>query len=198
MAKKARPASNLKTIIVSIFMVAIVLFYFSYLSNRSAKRRTENKKSELESLMEYDMNAEYPKTARDLAKLHCRYMKMIYTEKLSDEELDKLNRKMRMLYCSELLALNPESGSLDRMKKDIANTKEQKLEYKVYELPEASQVKKYVKDGKEMAQLEVRITMDTEEGKGYLYEEYVMIKEGDNWKIYGWMPAEGNQTTTEE
>ena len=49
-------------------------------------------------------------------------------------------------------------------------------------------------DGNEMAQLEVKLTLDTEEGKGYLYEEYVLIKEGDNWKIYGWMPAASSET----
>ncbi|MBR4514581.1 MAG: hypothetical protein IKO61_06810 [Lachnospiraceae bacterium] len=196
--------ADLKTVIVAAFLVVIVLIYFFYLSNRSAKNRSESVKSEIEKLSEYDMNFDYPKTPRDLAKLHSRFFKVFYGEKkkksdqISDEQLAKLNTKVRQLYCSKLLTINPEMTSLDRLKKDIEKTKAGGYAFNMSELPEASQVKYFKADGNEMAKLEIKCTLKTEDGKGYLYLDYLLIKENGRWKIYGWEPSNVGQSNSDE
>lgn len=188
-----------KGVIVAVFFVVLILSYFNHLSNKSAARRSDAQKTEIESLMDYDMDAEYPNTPRDLAKLHNRYFKQFYGQSLSDEELSALNKKIRNLYCRELLIANPEGDSLDNLKEDIARVKEAGYTYKLCELPEASQVERYTKDGREMASLEVRITVNTSEMMGYIYRQYVMVMEDGQWKIYGWgespMSKSENDTT---
>lgn len=186
MASKEKRGGNLKSIIVAVFLVALVLFYFNHLSNNSANRRTEAQKTEIEKLSEYDMVYDYPNTPRDLAKLHSRYMKLFYGQKLSDQELERLHESVRNLYCQELLAMNPQKNSLDKLKSDIKEMRDAGYSYQLCELPEASQITTYTHDGKEFANVEVRITMNTSDGKGYLYQEYIMVKENDQWKIYGW------------
>lgn len=186
MAKKTQKSTTIKSVIVAVFFVCLILFYFNHLSHRSASRRTDAQKSEIETLMEYDMDAEYPNTPRDLAKLHNRYFKQFYGQSLSDEELSALNKKVRMLYCYELLVANPEANSVDNLKNDIDAMKEAGYSYKLCELPEASQIEYFTRDGKEMASLEVRITINTKDTMGYVYRRYVMVKEADRWKIYGW------------
>ena len=86
---------------------------------------------------------------------------------------------------------NPESDSLANLQKDIEAVKEQGYTYKMCELPEASQVQYFTKDGKDMASLEVCITINTG-------DKYAMVKENDQWKIYGWTESQlpsGSATT---
>ena len=66
------------------------------------------------------------------------------------------------------------------------------------ELPEASQVKYFKADGNEMAKLEIKCTLKTEDGKGYLYLDYLLIKENGRWKIYGWEPSNVGQSNSDE
>ena len=111
MAKSSHKSTTIKSVILAVFFVALILFYFNYLSNKSSTRQNTTQKEELQKLLEYDMTLDYPNTPRDVAKLHNRYFKLFYGQSLSDEVLEKLNEKVRNLYCSELLAINPKDES---------------------------------------------------------------------------------------
>ena len=187
MKKKKNTEYNLKSIIIAILLVSLVLFYVNHLSNKSAKRRSVKQATELEQLMDYNMSLDYPDTPRDVVKLHNRYLMVFYTYSLSDEELMALNDKVRSLYCSELLAINPVENALPSLKKDIANVKEAGYAYKSYLLPEASQIVYFTKDGKDMATLDVTITVDvSKDTRGEMTIQYFLIKENELWKLYGW------------
>ncbi len=183
--QKNKKSSGIKTVVIAIFLVAIVLFYFNYLSNRSSIDRTPAEETELQQLMEHNMVGEYPKTPRDVVKLHCRYFKQFYGEELTDDELVVLNQQVRCLYSSDLLDVNPENDNLKALKKSIEASKDKYI-YKSYALPEASQIEYYTQNGVEMATLEVTITVETEDSMGYLYEQYVLVEENDQWKILAW------------
>ena len=103
MAKNKKKEVTIKGIIIAVLLVVLVLWYFNHLSNRSSIQRSTSQKTEVEALMEYDMAVEYPKTPRDVAKLHNRYFKVFYGQKLADDELDAMNKKVRQLYCTDLL-----------------------------------------------------------------------------------------------
>ncbi len=192
--KQGKKRYNIKGIIIAILLGALVLYYFNYLSNQSSKRKTESEKAELEQLMEYNMSLDYPNTPRDVAKLHNRYFKLFYGQSLSDDELLVLNEKVRMLYSTELLAINTETSNLNSLKQNIKDMNEKGYVYKSYTLPEASQVQYFTRDGKEMASLVVAETIGTDDGIGYRDVKYILIKENDQWKIYGWGDV---QTDTE-
>lgn len=179
--------SNLKTIIIAMVLVISVLAYFNHLSNRSANRRTSNQKTELESVMDYDWANSYPTQPRDVVKLHSRFMKIVYTYNLSNKEIEKLNASIRNLYSKDLLAINPEEATLEELKASKKRLSNSGFSYKSYSLPEASQIKYFVNNNREMASLEVAITVDTDEKtRGNIYIEYILIKENEQWKIYGW------------
>lgn len=184
--KQGKKRYNIKGIIIAILLVALVLYYFNYLSNQSSKRKTESEKAELEQLMEYNMSLDYPNTPRDVVKLHNRYFKLFYGQSLSDDELVVLNEKVRTLYSTELLAINAEITNLNGLKQNIKDMNDRGYVYKSYTLPEASQVQKFTRDGKEMASLEVAMTIGTKDGIAYRDVRYILIKENDQWKIYGW------------
>lgn len=183
---KNKAVSNIKTIVVSVFLVALVLFYFQHLSNKTAERKTEEQKNELTSLCEYNMETDYPKTARDTIKLHNRYFKLFYGQKIDDDDLEVLNNKIRSLYSEELISYNPQNISFEKLKQDIEKTKKNKYTYKSYELPEASQIKYYEQNGKKMATAEVKVNVSLGKDTGYIFVQYVLVEENDNWKILAW------------
>lgn len=183
---KEKKKSIIKTIFLAVFFDVIFLVYFNSLGNKSSIPRSDKQKTEIEQLCSYDMVEDYPKTPRDVVKLHSRYFKAFYGEKLSDDEIYALNQQVRCLYSKELIGLNEENINLQSLKNSISMMEEKGYKYKSYELPEASQIKTYTRDGIYMATLEVKITVDMEDSIGYLYMQYVLVKEDDRWKIQAW------------
>ncbi|MBQ8412205.1 MAG: hypothetical protein IJX12_01110 [Lachnospiraceae bacterium] len=192
MSKKEDAKSILKPILLAVFFAAIILIFFNSLSNRASVERTEKVETEVEQLSNYDMLGEYPKTPRDVVKLHNRYFELFYSEKLTDDELVVLNQQVRCLYSAELLSLNEENNNLVQLKKNIESMKDEDYEYKSYELPEPSQILYYTQNDVEMATLEVTITLKMEDSMGYMYIQYVLVNENDQWKIHAWGPTQLN------
>lgn len=195
--RKKKKNSNVKSIIIAVFLVGLVLYYFNYLSNQASQKNNQKQLTELQELCEYNMIDDYPKTARDLVKLHCRYYKVFFGQDLDEDELTELNRKIRNLYSEELLVYNSETGMLVGLKSSIKKMKDEGYSYKNFELPEASQIVYYTVNGKERATLEVKQTVDMGDNKGYLNIQYVLQKEGEQWKILAWGESTLDRTTEE-
>ncbi len=177
--------SGIKTIIIAIILVLLVLYYFNHLSNKASVERTASQETEIEQLINYDLIGEYPNTPRDVVKLHNRYFKMFYGSDLTDDELVIMNQQVRCLYSTELLSVNSENNNLNALKKSIEESKEE-YTYKSYTLPEASQIEYYTQNDVEMATLEVIVTVEMEDSMGYLYVQYVLVEENNQWKILAW------------
>ena len=179
--------SIIKKITLAVFFVSIIMIYINHVGskNKTAKK-TEPNQTELEQLLSFDALKDYPKTARDVVKLHCRYSKLLYGSKLSEEEMATLCWGMRKLYSSELLFYNPDNTAIDALKKDIEAMEEEGYSYKAYALPEVSQIKYYTQNGVEMASMEVTITLGAKKEAGYYYQQYVLVKENNLWKILAW------------
>jgi hypothetical protein len=193
MSKKGN--SIIKTVTVVVFFVAIILIFFNLVSRRNANTKTKETKTELEDLTTLDLENDYPNSARDVVKLHCRYSKLIYGNDLDDATLRTISDKMRELYSEELLSVNPEDEAVQSMKANITKMSEEGYTYKGYTLPEDSQINYYTQNGVDMASMQVTLTMGTSEKTGYYYRKYVLVKENSRWKIYGWGEGEANETT---
>lgn len=186
MAKNQKSGISIKSIVIAVLCIALVLFYFNYLSNRSSERKTQKQIDELAALSSYDMVNDYPRTPRDVVKMHCRFFKVFYGQSLTDDDLYILNQQIRYIYAEELLNYNSEDAMLKSLKSNIEKTSKEKYKYKSYILPEASQVKTYTQNGKEMATMEVEVRVDTKDSGGYVYVQYVLVKENEQWKILAW------------
>ncbi|MBR3600264.1 MAG: hypothetical protein IKL53_10380 [Lachnospiraceae bacterium] len=189
-AKGEKDFSGLKAIIVTLLFLVVFFVIIGRLNGERKEERSKELKAEIEQLMSYDMYGNYPRTPRDVAKLHNRYFELFYGNALSEEELTTLNQKVRWLYSSEILMYNSEDTNLQMLKDNIAAVNEAGYEYRSCELPEASQVVYYTQDGVEMATLEVKIVFGVEKGMEYMYMKYVMVKENDQWKIHVWGRSE--------
>lgn len=142
----------------------------------------------VEKLLLMDVENEYPATAKAVLKLYSEYSKCFYDGEHTEEELEKLLTKYRMLLDEELLANNPIEEQLQTLTSEIqAFVKEEKVILSYY-WPEEPAVTQYTKSGQDYASSIVCYTLKkgsstVEESK----QKFVLRQDADGkWKILGW------------
>ncbi len=179
-------------VIAAVIVVIGVIGFYVAMSNRMSGRQAVKNTSEIEKLLNYDFQEEYPKTVREVVKLHCRYMKMAYNNEFSKEELYDANKKIRELMDDELLALNTEEDQLKSLEDDIQFYIDNKQKYVSYTLPEASQIKYNKEDDVEYAKIRVGVILRVDGATVKGDQEYLLRKDSmDRWKILGWLADAG-------
>ena len=185
--------------IAAVVVVIGVIGFYVTMSNRMSGRQAVKNTSEIEKLLNYDFQDDYPKTVRETVKLHCRYMKMAYNNEFSKEELYDANKKIRELMDDELLALNTEENQLKSLEDDIQFYIDNKQKYVSYTLPEASQIKYNKEDDDEYAKIRVGVILRVDGATVKGDQEYLLRKDGmDRWKILGWMADLSSADTSAE
>lgn len=186
------------TLAAIIVVIGVIGFYIT-MSNRFSGRQAVKNTSEIEKLLNYDFQENYPKTVRETVKLHCRYMKMAYNNEFSKEELFDANRKIRELMDDELLAYNTEEAQLKSLEQDIQYYKDNKQKYVSYTLPEASQIKYNTEDDVEYAKMRVGVIIRIDNATMKGDQEYLLRKDNmGRWKILGWMADMSSAGSSEE
>ena len=175
------------TIAAIIVVIGVIGFYIT-MSNRMSGRQAVKNTSEIEKLLNYDFQDDYPKTVRETVKLHCRYMKMAYNNEFSKEELYDANKKIRELMDDELLTYNTEETQLKSLEEDVQYYKDNKQKYVSYTLPEASQIKYNTDEGVDYAKIRVGVIIRIDNATMKGSQEYLLRKDSMvRWKILGWM-----------
>lgn len=194
--EKRKKKGAISTVTLVVILGVLGVLYYIYLTNNSPKELSNVQKTEQEVLMEYDFETEYPKTVRDVVKLHCRYLKYVYnTKNLDEKTLGTINNKMRNLYAEELLTVNNESKQLTNLKEDCKKYQEESTTLISYTLPEASQVEYATRDGQEYAIVELTYNLKIKTVGTSIEESYLLIKDSEGkWKILGWQPTESDTT----
>jgi hypothetical protein len=185
MNKVKKPMSAVFTI-VSISAVILVLIYANQ-SKQSANIKEDSLKklSEVEKLLEMDLDKDYPETPREVAKLHGDMTRLLYSG-VEDDEIKELAIKIRELYGDELLAINSEDQYLADLYSDIAlwHQLERRIEYNVVVNEDKEEI--YTREGKEYANAFISFTI-TEKGQTSELRRYTMRKDKNHkWKILGW------------
>lgn len=192
-----------KAFTIVIFIVALLaLGYYTYLTNGAPGHEDVTPSSEKEILLSYDMIEDYPKTVRETVKLHCRYLKCIYNEGLSEEftedELFTMNQKMRQLFDEELLELNSQDNQLQSLKDEITLYEANKQKFVSYTLAEASQIQYNTDSGVEYAKMRVTVAMTIDGASLSADEEYILRQDEEGkWKILGWQVIQQDDAKTE-
>lgn len=191
-----------KAFTLVVFLIALcALGYYTHLTNKSSNRQSADQKTEKEILLDYDMDNDYPKTARDAVVLHCRYLKYIYNEGISkdftEDELFSMNQKIRQLYDEDLLEINTPDQQLQALKNEIDLYEVNKQKFVSYTLAEPSQIEYNTEQGVEYAKMRVTIAMTVDGASLSVDEEYILRKDSeDRWRILGWQAVQ--QGTAEE
>ena len=172
---------------VILLLVIIGLAFYTYLNNHSGDKREIKKTSEVEALVNYDFENDYPKTVRETVKLHCNYMKNAYNNKFTEDELFTVNRNIRCLFDEELLAINTEEQQLQGLKDEVLLYEENKQKFISFSLAEGSQVQYNTENEKEYAKIKVTLTLRVDSATVSAQEEYILRQDEEGrWKILGW------------
>lgn len=185
MKKAKKPMSALFTVI-SIAAVVIVLIFVNQSKQADKLEETSLEKlSEVEELMELDFDNDYPKTPKELVRLHGDVTRLLYSG-VEDDVIKELALKIRDIYDDEFLSSNPEDKYLTDLYSDIAIWLKFNRRIEQNLIVHEEQEETYEIDGRKYATAYVSFTI-TEKGRTSELRHYIMRKDKDNkWKILGW------------
>lgn len=185
---------------VLLVLVAVIcgLFYYTYLYDNAKNKREASSDDEINRLLNYDFDENYPKTVRETVKLYNKYLKYAYNGSFSEDELVKANQNMRQLFDEELLEYNPEEVQLDGLKSEIQHYEEEKQKFVSFSVAEGSQVETNKVKDVEYAKIKVTLVIQVKTTSSSVNEEYILRKDAEGrWKIMGWQPVAGSTSDVE-
>lgn len=180
-----------KGVIILLFLVALVLGYYFYLSNRNDPETTDEVSAEIMSesqkALSRNLETNYPPSPREVVKYFSEITCCYYNEEHTDEELKELGLKMREIYDDALVENQSEEAYLDLLKRDIDEYRQNKRTISNYSPSSSVDVETFMKDGYECARL--YCVYDIEQDS-LLYQTtlcFILRKdENEHYKIFGW------------
>lgn len=176
--------------IIVFFLVAVGLVVYVIVGNRAKQGQDVKDTSEVEKLLKYDFQENYPKTVKETVRLHCRYMKCAYNNEFAEDDLQEVNEKVRNLYDDELLEYNREDEQFASFQQDVEYYGENKQKIVSYSYGEDSQIEYNTENDTEYAKMIVSVMLRLDSGASSVEEEYILRKNAQGqWKILGWKPV---------
>ncbi len=182
--EKNRTAATVITMLVIAFAVISFYFYWSYRSVPLQELSEENM-TEVEKLLNKDLERYYPETPRETVKLLGSMIKVLY-DNISDDEVKELAIKVRELYDDDFLAVNPEETYLMNLYTDVASWKEKNRRISTYYLVKQELEQRKVMDGREYATVYISFTIQENMKFTEIWEVMLRQNENEQWKILGW------------
>jgi hypothetical protein len=179
---------TLATILIMSLLALIIIAIYLYFSNRTEplEEPSVENMSEIELLLDKDLELYYPESPREVTKLFSRMLKAIYDTDTKQDELEIIALKIRDLYDEEFLTNNPEDSYLTNLYTDIATWKDagRRITNFIVADEETNQISEI--DGVKYAIVSVSFTIQ-ENGK-FVEKWEVMLRQGKDkkWKILGW------------
>ena len=183
MSQRGRRA--IKGILIGLVLIALVVGYYFYLSNRKPKEAaedTETTVSAVQKLLLKNIDDDYPPTPREVLKLYSDITVCFYSEDYTDEELTQLALQIEKLYDEELIANN----TPDQYQKNL----DKNLRVTSYSVASATDVDYFDAGGRSWARLSCTYTIRSGKEAGLAREIFLLRKDDmGHWKIYGWEAA---------
>ena len=191
MSQRGRRA--IKGILIGLVLIALVVGYYFYLSNRKPKEAavdTETTVSAVQKLLLKNIDDDYPPTPREVLKLYSDITVCFYSEDYTDEELTQLALQIEKLYDEELIANNTPDQYQKNLRWDIKTMKDKNLRVTSYSVASATDVDYFDAGGRSWARLSCTYTIRSGKEAGLAREIFLLRKDDmGHWKIYGWEAA---------
>ena len=189
--------AKLFTMMIAISLV-IVMFYAALTKKEEDKNSqlTVEAATEVTSLIDKNLNTEYPASVREVVKLYLRIITCYYNEDLTDEELVALADQQRALFDKELLENNKYGDFMKRLEGEIASYKSSNKTIINYQINSNQSVQKWWNNDKECASIMVVVNLN---GKSLnqVYEKFILRRDDNGrWKILGWQVADADDFTS--
>ena len=178
-------------VVVGIVMALLAVFIIGgfFLVRSIGLKNLELKKSktEVEKLMELNLDDNYPGNAREVLKIYNRILKCCYNEDLTDEQIKKLAEQNQKLFDEQLLEKNPLDQYVEKLKKDIEDYKSKKTTIANIAIQDLAEAEREERGGYKFCNLLVSYIVKDTKGLKTTNEKYY-LREDDKgrWKILFW------------
>ena len=178
-------------VVVGIVMALLAVFIIGgfFLVRSIGLKNLELKKSktEVEKLMELNLDDNYPGNAREVLKIYNRILKCCYNEELTDEQIKKLAEQNQKLFDEQLLEKNPLHQYVEKLKKDIEDYKSKKTTIANIAIQDLAEAEREERGGYKFCNLLVSYIVKDTKGLKTTNEKYY-LREDDKgrWKILFW------------
>lgn len=180
-----------KTIVITIvimFVIVGLVGLYAFLSRRAYSSIDNTKLSQVQLVLAYDLQKNYPATEKKVIECYIEIQKCFYNEECTQEELEALGMKARELYDDELLEANEINTYLQKLSADVESfkTNNRRMTDNI-RLSNSLNVENFKKDGYEFAR--IRCEYSIRENKAYKTVPVIYLLRKDSnkrWKIYGW------------
>ena len=163
----------MRKIIAILILASLGILLFVTFSNKTSKDRFDKSLlSNSDRILEY-LKEDYEgtinkihdlqKTPEQVLELNNIVMQKLYSHEITDEEIEVLLKVQRELYDDELLEKNPIDVHLEKAKEEIENN---------------------------ITFIKVVYYLNNVGPEGEIFEEYVLVKVDELWKIKGWQKTE--------
>ena len=175
-------------VIIMIVLAAAVIGGFFWARSLGMKNQElRPTKTEVEKLIDLDLDNNYPGNAREVLRINNRIMKCYYNEELTDEQLEALAKQNQKLFDAELLERNPYNAYLERLKKEIEGYKKSKVTIVNYGIQDLSDAEREERGGYKFCNLLVSFFLKEGTGHKNTNEKYYLREdESGKWKILFW------------
>ena len=178
-------------VVVGIVMALLAVFIIGgfFLVRSIGLKNLELKKSktEVEKLMELNLDDNYPGNAREVLKIYNRILKCCYNEELTDEQIKKLAEQNQKLFDEQLLEKNPYDQYVEKLKKDIEDYKSKKTTIANIAIQDLAEAEREERGGYKFCNLLVSYIVKDTKGLNTTNDKYY-LREDDKgrWKILFW------------
>lgn len=174
------------TIIIMLVIVGLVGVY-TFLTHRAYKNVDNTKLSQVQLVLSYDLQNNYPATVKEVIKYYIEIQKCFYNEEYTDEEMEALGMKARELYDDELLGANEISTYMQQLSADIGSFKTNNRRMTGASPGASTSVAYFKEDGYEFARIRCGYTITENYTNKTVPVVYVLRQDSNKrWKIYGW------------
>lgn len=195
-AKEKKKVSDVVIIIVTALLVAgfvgSLIYVFMRNINKDGEKEKATVNSEVDKLINKNIDARYPETPSQLVDLYCSITQALHDKDVTEEQITKLHSQMRKLFDEELLANNDYDEHLKKLKKEIEAYKKVDMVISRYAVEENEDITIYVnEEGRDECKVLIAYSFKDKSGWKKSYEEVLLRKDEEgNWKILGWLETD--------
>lgn len=197
-AQRAAKGISSFAFVMCIIVIAIIFLFYQH--KKSDKTETDTVVStEIEKLTAKDLVLGYPATPTEVLKLVGRINQCIYNNGgMADEDIDKLLNQLRVMYSTKLLEQNTFEEQKNKLMDELNEFSKEKRKIVNYSVDKSSTVKYDTVDGQECAYLQVVYFMAAKGKYSKSYQDYVLVKENNDWKILAFQKSNAPKQTVEK
>lgn len=178
-----------KGMLILIVLVCAIVGYYYYISNKDKgqEQTEETEITAVQNVLLKNLERDYPPTPKEVVKFFAEITKCLYSEKYTEEELERLAVKIQEIYDEELIAAKTQESYLQDLKDDIEKMKADGYVITGYTTSSSTDVDTFSEDGYDWARLYLTFYLRNGNKKTNTQEKILLRKDTEgHWKIYGW------------